>query len=68
MPLDSRRLQGPKSAFSYTLLEDKNSSETDEPGLSANFKKILLSSNQNRQDKRKPNDPRPLCIRERCML
>lgn len=60
MPLDSRRLQGPESAFSYTLLEENKSSECDEPNLSENFQKILLS-NEHRQDKRKPNEGRPLC-------
>lgn len=60
MPVDSRRLQGPESAFSYTLLEKKGASE-GEPSLSADFQKILISANEVRKDKRKPTDARPLC-------
>ena len=59
MPVDSRRLQGPENAFSYTLIGKKNLNE-EEP-LSADFKKILIGTNQVRKDKRRPSDARPLC-------
>lgn len=60
MPVDSRRLQGPESAFSYTLLEKKNANAEDLL-LSADLLKMLISNNKVRKDKRKATDARPLC-------
>lgn len=60
MPGDSRRLQGPESAFSYTLLEKKDATE-GESVLATSFQKILIGANECRQDKRKPIEARPLC-------
>lgn len=55
MPVDSRRLQGPETAFSYSLLEEK---DVDKPPI----QKSLLKPNGKRKDGRKPTDSRPLCI------
>ena len=60
MPVDSRRLQGPETAFSYTLLEKQCSNE-EEPSLSNKFENIIISANEVRKDKRKPSEGRPLC-------
>lgn len=57
MPVDSRRLQGPETAFSYTLLEQKNNSDVEETGLP------LLKAEGKRCDGRKPTDARPLCTK-----
>ncbi|KAK4004936.1 hypothetical protein OUZ56_006663 [Daphnia magna] len=62
MPVDSRRLQGPESAFSYTLLKKKDAN-AEESVLSADLQKMLIGSNQVRKDKRKPTDARPLFLR-----
>ena len=56
MPVDSRRLQGPETAFSYTLIEqeDEDEMQTDDKGA-------IIDANGSRRDKRKAIDARPMC-------
>jgi len=56
MPVDSRRLQGPESAFSYTLIEqeDGNEMQTDDKGA-------IIDADGSRRDRRKTQDARPIC-------